>query len=54
MDNDETINSNNESKIKSNINKKKGISKILNKRSHNLKMVQLYNIISRKEKEKKK
>ena len=54
IDNDETINSNNESKIKSNINKKKGIPKILNKRSHNLKMVQLYNIISRKEKEKKK
>ena len=54
MDNDESLNSNNESKIKSNINKKRGISKILNKRSHNLKLAQLYNIISRKEKEKKK
>ena len=54
MDNDESLNSNNESKIKSNINKKRGISKILYKRSHNLKLAQLYNIISRKEKEKKK
>ena len=54
MDNDESLNSNNENKIKSNINKKRGISKILNKRSHNLKLAQLYNIISRKEKEKKK
>ena len=54
MDNDESLNSNNESKIKSNINKKRGISKILHKRSHNLKLAQLYNIISRKEKEKKK
>ena len=54
IDYDDTLNSNNESKIKSNINKKKGISKDTNKKPNNLKMVQLYNIISRKDKDKKK
>ena len=54
MENVETLNSNNESKIKSNINKMKGNSKESNKKSNNLKMVQLYNIISRKDKDKKK
>ena len=56
FDNEETLNSNNESKIKSNINKIRGITKEPNKRSNininNLKIVQLYNIISRKEKKK--
>ena len=54
IDNEETLNSNNESKIKSNINKIKGISKEPNKRGNinNLKIAQLYNIISRKEKKK--
>ena len=53
-ENDETINSNNESKIKSNINKKKGPLKETIKKSNNLKLAQLYIIISRKDKEKKK
>ena len=54
IDNEETLNSNNESKINYNINKKKGISKEANKRApiNNLKIAQLYNIISRKEKKK--
>ena len=51
---EETINSNNDSKIKSNISKKRGLSKESNNKKTNLKMVQLYNIISRKEKGKKK
>ena len=53
-ENEETLNSNNESKIKSNINKKKKLLlKETNKKVNNLKIVQLYNIISRKEKDKK-
>ena len=53
-DNTETINSNNETKIKSIINKKRGASKEPIKKTTNLKMVQLYNIISRKDRDKKK
>ena len=54
FDNEETQNSNNDKVIKSNINKNKNksSSKKLNKNTNNLKIVQLYNIISRKEKEK--
>ena len=54
FDNEETQNSNNDKVIKSNINKNKNksSSKKLNKYTNNLIIVQLYNIISRKEKEK--
>ena len=53
VENVETIHTNNETKTK-NITKKKALSKEPNKRTINLKMVQLYNIISRKVKAKNK
>jgi hypothetical protein len=53
VENVETIHTNNETKTK-NITKKKALSKEPNKRTINLKMVQLYNIISRKVKGKNK
>ena len=53
-DNNETLNSNSETKIKSNINKKRGKSKEPVKKTNNLKFVQLYNIILRKDRDKKK
>ena len=54
MDNVETINTNKETKTKNITKKKKALSKEPNKRTINLKMVQLYNIISRKVKAKNK
>ena len=53
MDNEESFNSNNSKKIKNNNEKKKGLSKETNKKQNNLKFAQLYNIISRKDKNKK-
>ena len=53
MDNDDTLNSNSSNILKNNISKKKGLSKEPNKKKNNLKLAQLYNIISRKDKNKK-
>ena len=53
MDNEESFNSNNSKKIKNNNEKKKAMSKETNKKQNNLKFAQLYNIISRKDKNKK-
>ena len=53
MDNDDTLNSNSSNILKNNISKKKSLSKEPNKKKNNLKLAQLYNIISRKDKNKK-
>ena len=54
MENEESFNSNNSKKINNNKEKKKIFSKETNKKQNNLKFAQLYNIISRKDKNKKK
>ena len=54
MENEESFHSNSSKKINNNNEKKKIFSKETNKKQNNLKFAQLYNIISRKDKNKKK
>jgi hypothetical protein len=54
MENEKSIHSNSNNRIKTNIDRTKSLTKDTNKKKNNLKIVQLYNIIQRKNKNKNK